>query len=135
MHALFEDTMEVLAGHLTREEAGRLLLLLCRAAAAFVRRADAAKDGGGPDIWAEVAPWDLQQTRARIAAAYVNKPYRRLHVYVLSALALEVENMRRAGVVQPVFDKVSDVQASILGCHKLVVLQPCEFFKTMMFRV
>jgi hypothetical protein len=138
MHALLsvpsglEDTLELLAGHLTREEAGRLLLPLCRAAAAFVRGADAAKDGGGPDIWAEVAPWDLRLTRARIAAAYVKKPHRRLHVYVLSALALEVEKMRRAGVVQPVFDRASDAPASILGCHKLVVLLPYEFYNTML---
>jgi hypothetical protein len=131
MHALLEDTLELLAGHITRDEAGTLLLPLCRAAAAFVRGADAAKDASGPDIWAEAAPWNLKKVRARVAEAYVNKPHRRLHVYVLSALALEVEKMRRAYVVQPVFDRTSDAPASILGCHKLVVLQGRKFWDTL----
>ncbi len=133
---LARDTLQALAACLTREQAGRLLAPLCRAGAALVRGADAAEDGGAPALWlAGVAPWDLDRTRARVAAEYADsrRPWWLEHVRILNSFARELEEMREAGVVQLVFDRApacAGTKASLLGCHKLVVLRPFEFLET-----
>jgi len=145
------DGMRCVAAQLTREDAGRLLAPLCKAAAAFVRALDAAGHEGQLEIWRDgPAMWSLQRAIARIerkyqepstivcierklrlACARNREPHGVVgHVQVLQSLAGEIDFMRAAGIVELIFDRpaaCAGKHACLLGCHRLDVLDPTAF--------
>ena len=140
------DGMRCVAAQLTREDAGRLLAPLCKAAAAFVRALDAAGHEGQLEIWRDgPAMWSLQRAIARIerklrlACARVREPDGEGVVglvQVLQSLAGEIDFMRAAGIVELIFDRpaaCAGKHACLLGCHRLDVLDPTAFLDVLDF--
>ena len=137
-HSMLDaDTMLALAARLTREEAGRLLAPLCRAGAAFVRAADAAEDAaedaGQPEIWLGGPPmWDPARVNARIDARWAD--WLPGLDRVLKSLAVEIQNSLEDEDIELVFERRqarAGVAASVLGCHRLRVLDAKHFLWTM----
>ncbi len=131
------DTIQALAPWITREDAGRLLAPLCRAAATVVRAADAAEDAGHPEIWRRGPPmWDIARVNARIDARWAE--HADYHAFgldrVLKSLAVEIQAALEDDDIELVFERRqarARRQASVLGCHSLRVLDPKHFLWTM----
>jgi hypothetical protein len=129
--------MGMLTRHFTREDAGRLLTPLCRAAATVVRAADAAEDAGHPEIWLRGPPmWDIARVNARIDARWAE--HTDYHSFgldrVLKSLAVEIQAALEDDDIELVFDRRqarARRQASVLGCHSLRVLDAKHFLSTM----
>ena len=131
-----KDALTLLAGQLTREEAGLALAPLCKAGRDFVRAADAAADAGAGEIWREGVPmWTLERTGERLARKYGEEGFAPFGLELLLwSLVREIDGMRAAGVVELVFDRAAACdgkQASLLGCHTLRVVEPVEFLQKM----
>lgn len=131
------DTVQALAPWITREDAGRLLAPLCRAAATVVRAADAAEDAGHPEIWLRGPPtWDIARVNARIDARWAE--HADYHAFgldrVLKSLAVEIQTSLEDDDIELVFERRqarARRQASVLGCHSLRVLDAKHFLWTM----
>jgi hypothetical protein len=150
------DTLQAVAAWLTREEAGRLLAPLCQAGRALVRAADAAEDAadaaedaGQPEaqangsfqsFWRAGPPmWDVNKVCARIDARWAADD--NLHVLpgpnlvpnldaVLRSLATYLDALDSYNCIERVFERRAaraGLQASVLGCHRLRVLDPARF--------
>ena len=136
---LDKDIMTLLAGQLTREQAGMKLARLCKAGAEFVRAADkreselvAANALGARSIWREDRPmWSLERTYERLEKRYaVDGEDPGSTELVLRSLAAEIEQLRQANVCELEFEAAmacDGKQMSLLGCHTLYVLKPVEF--------
>jgi hypothetical protein len=114
----------VVASFVTREQAGRLLAPLCKAWLKLVRAADAAEDAGQPPKWLAGPPmWQIDRVIARInACCWPNVPGL---AGVLRSLARMIWHLVEQNSVVPVFDRreaCAGRQASVLGCHRLQVL-------------
>ena len=131
------DTIQALAPWITREDAGRLLAPLCRAAATVVRAADAAEDAGHPEIWRRGPPmWDIARVNARIDARWAeDADYHSFGLdRVLKSLAVEIQAALEDDDIELVFERRqarARRQASVLGCHSLRVLDAKHFLWTM----
>ena len=126
-----QDTMQAVAAWLTREQAGQKIALLCKAGAEFVKAADRAEDAGQADIWlGGPEPWEIQRVCARIDACWGHDVHAASLAYVLKSLATAIDILGQVGTVEHVFDRQSAralQQASMLGCHRLLVLDPAHF--------
>jgi hypothetical protein len=133
-----KDAMQAVAGCLTREEAAKLARL-CKAGARFVRDADKDAYAGRPDVFmAGVPMWDLERTRARVAARYPESTPRDLWpqqtMASMNSLAAELVRLQEAGVVRLVFERAAALAGrpvSMFGCHKLEVRQALAFLGCM----
>ena len=133
-----KDAMQAVAGCLTREEAAKLARL-CKAGAKFVRDADKDADAGRPDVFmAGVPMWDLERTRARVAARYPESTPRDLWpqqtMIIMNSLAAELVQLQEAGVVRLVFERAAALAGrpvSMFGCHRLEVLLALTFLRRM----
>ena len=123
------DALLSVAAQLTREEAGRLLAPLCRAGAALVRAADAAEDAGQPEMWRGGRPmWGIHRVCARIDARWAGDLPGLAEV--LKSLARTIESLVEYDAVERVFERRearARRQASVLGCHRLLVLDAAHF--------
>lgn len=123
------DALRSVAAQLTREEAGRLLAPLCRAGAALVRAADAAEDAGQPEMWRGGRPmWGIHRVCARIDARWAEDLPGLAEV--LKSLARTIESLVEYDTVERVFERRearARRQASVLGCHRLLVLDAAHF--------
>lgn len=123
------DALHSAAAQLTREEAGRLLAPLCRAGAALVRAADAAEDAGQPEMWRGGRPmWGIHRVCARIDARWAGDLPGLAEV--LKSLARTIESLVEYDAVERVFERRearARRQASVLGCHRLLVLDAAHF--------
>jgi hypothetical protein len=149
------DTLQAVAAWLTREEAGRLLAPLCQAGRALVRAADAAEDAadaaedaGQPEaqamqsmqsiqsiqsFWRAGPPmWDINHVCARIGARW-NPPVPNFVPNlddVLRSLATTLDAIDEYKIIERVFERRAaraGLQASVLGYHRLRVLDPARF--------
>jgi hypothetical protein len=121
------DTLQAVAAWLTREEAGRLLAPLCQAGRTLVRAADAAEDAGQKQIWLAGPPmWHIDRVYARIDARWPEDDHGVPGLAgVLRTLARMIENLVEYNCVERVFERRearAGRQASVLGCHRLLVL-------------
>ena len=123
------DALRTVAAQLTREEAGRLLAPLCRAGAALVRAADAAEDAGQPEMWRGGRPmWGIHRVCARIDTRWAGDLPGLAEV--LKSLARTIESLVEYDAVERVFERRearARRQASVLGCHRLLVLDAAHF--------
>jgi hypothetical protein len=133
---LDKDTMQLLAGHLTREEAGLLLAPLCKTGAAFVRAADkAAVNDAGATAAAVFRPsppmWCLERTYERLEAKYgVDGEEPGGLELVLRSLATEIDLLQQEGICDLEFEfakACAGKKTCLLGCHTLHVLEPVIF--------
>lgn len=140
MQRLLEDKDALLsvAACLKREEAAKLARL-CKAGRAFVRAADADADAGGADVFAaNVSRWDLERTRARVAARYPQTTPRNLWrqqtMAIMNSLAAELVRLQEARVARLVFERALACDGkpmSLFGCHRLEVLDAYAFLTAM----
>lgn len=129
-----KDAMQAVAARLTRGEAGKLARM-CKAGARFVRDADKDADAGRPDGFVVGLPmWDLERTRARVAARYPQvtprNSWRKQTMAIMNSLAAELVRQQEAGVVRLVFERAAardGRQVSVFGCHRLDVLDALAF--------
>jgi hypothetical protein len=127
------DTLQAVAAWLTREEAGLLLAPLCKAGRTLVRAADAAEDAAGQkQIWLDGQPmWDIDRVYARIAKRWPEDGDGVPGLAgVLRTLARMIENLVEYTCVERVFERRearAGRQASVLGCHRLVVVDAENF--------
>jgi hypothetical protein len=121
---LKEDTLQAVASFLTREDAGRLLAPLCKAGRTLVLAADAAEDAGQAPRWLAGPPmWQIDRVIARINSC--SWPDVRGLAGVLRSLARMIWHLVEQNSVVPVFERreaCAGRQASVLGCHRLQVL-------------
>jgi hypothetical protein len=126
-----QDTMQGVAPWLTREEAGRKLALLCKAGAEFVKAADRAEDAGHAAIWLCGPPmWDIHRVCARIDARWGQDVHAASLAHVLKSLATAIDALVECETIKHVFERrfaCARQQASMLGCHRLLVLDPPHF--------
>jgi hypothetical protein len=135
-----KDAMQAVAAALTREEAGKLARV-CKAASQFVRDADNQADAGRPDGFVACAPmWDLERTRARVAARYPESMpmprdfWRAETMRIMNCLAAELVRMQEVRIVRLVFERAAarvGRKLSLFGCHKLEVLDEYAFLTDM----
>ena len=133
-----KDAMQAVAAALTREQAGKLARV-CKAASQFVRDADNQADAGRPDGFVACAPmWDLERTRARIAARYPESMprdfWRAETMRIMNLLAAELVDMHEVRIVRLVFERAAarvGRKPSLFGCHKLEVLHAHVFMTHM----
>jgi hypothetical protein len=123
------DTLQAVAAWLTREEAGLLLAPLCKAGRTLVRAADAAEDAGQKQIWLDGQPmWDIDRVYARIDKRWGvddNADAVPGLADVLKSLATTIETLVEILCAERVFERSearAGRQASVLGCHRLVVV-------------
>jgi hypothetical protein len=138
-----EDALLSVAACLTREQAAKLARL-CKAGRTFVRAADADADAGR-HVFAAAAPmWDLERTRARVAALFrvrLGTPTNGARFCwwmqtkaVMICLAAELVLLQEAGVVRLVFEMAAarkGRQVSVFGCHRLEVADAHAFLTRM----
>jgi len=133
-----KDAMQAVAAALTREQAVKLALV-CKAASQFVRDADNQADAGRPDGFVACAPmWDLERTRARIAARYPESMprdfWRAETIRIMNLLAAELVDMHKVRIVRLVFERAAarvGRKPSLFGFHKLEVLHAHAFLNHM----
>jgi hypothetical protein len=133
-----KDAMQMVAARLTRGQAA-MLARSCRAGRAYVGAADARADAGLPDGFVVEAPmWDLERTRARIAARWPRSTprnvYRKGIMLVLNSLAAELVRQQELGVARLVFARAAardGRKLSVFGCHRLEVLDGYAFLEHM----
>jgi hypothetical protein len=113
------DVLQTVARLLTREEAGRLLTMLCKDGAAFVRAADAQEDAGQPVIWQLVIKpmWHNERVQRRID----ERGYTANLGRVLKSLADAILWMHKWKYIELVFDRAAtcDGVMPVLGAHAL----------------
>jgi hypothetical protein len=126
------DTLQTVAAWLTRKEAGLLLAPVCLAGAALVRAADAAEDAEEDwqaEIWLAGWPmWDTELVYARVNSRWADGLQGLAEV--LKTLARMIENCVEYDTVNRVFERSkarAGRQASVLGCHRLRVLDATHF--------
>ncbi len=132
-----KDVLLAVAKWLTRGEAGKLLATLCKACATLVEDADAAEDAGAPEIWLPMRPtWDIDLVHARIDERWAEVSDH--HAFgldrVIKSLADEILDTLDYEDIELVFERRKarhGMQASVLGCHTLRVLDPLHFLWTM----
>lgn len=136
MQALLRDAdvMQLIAAQVTREQAGLGLAPSCKAWANFVRVADKAADAGGAEIWRKGMPmWSLERVIPRIDRFCDDTQYWGLDEHpreLLKVLAAHLEQLHTTGTIKLVFDMAlakRQKQASLMGCHRLQVLEPYTF--------
>jgi len=101
--------------------------------------ADDEADAGRPDGFAVGAPmWDLERTRARVAASWPQvtprNSTRRVMLTILNGLAAELVRQQEAGVAWLVFERAlarDGKPMSLLGCHRLEVTDAHAFLTAM----
>jgi hypothetical protein len=132
------DTLQAVAAWLTREEAGLLLAPLCKAGRSLVRAADAAEDAGQKQIWlAGLSMWDIDRVHARIDKRWGvddNADAVPGLAEILKSLATTIETLVEILCVERVFERSqarAGRQASVLGCHRLVVVEEEMFLRHM----
>jgi hypothetical protein len=129
------DALQLIAAQLTREQAGLRLAPVCKDWWKFVRAADAAGDAGARELWREgLAPYHLERVLARITRFCDDEMWYGLDEQPresLMALAAFIDQLHDNGVVNFVFDRPlatkGKKQPSLLGCHRLEVLEPYTF--------
>lgn len=129
-----KDVMQLIAAQLTREQAGLGLARSCWDWAHFVRAVDKAEDKDGAEIWRKGLPmWRLERVLPRIDRFCDATAYYGLDEHpreLLKVLATHLEIMQTTGTIKMVFDMAlarKNKQASLMGCHRLEVLQPYMF--------
>ena len=127
------DVLQAVAKWLTRAEAGTLLAPLCKTCAVLVQAADAAEEAGVPEIWFPMLPmWDMDLVHSRIDERWTEDPLRLEHV--LQYFVNQILSAQDDGDIELVFDRRQareGMQASVLGCHTLRVLDPLHFLEVM----
>jgi hypothetical protein len=128
------DTLQAVAAWLTREEAGLLLAPLCKAGRTLVRAADEAEDAGQKEIWLGMRPmWDIHRVHARIDKRWGvddNADAVPGLAEILKSLATTIDSLDEFECVERVFQRCqarAGRQASMLGCHRLVVVDEARF--------
>jgi hypothetical protein len=131
------DVLQAVAKWLTRGEAGKLLATLCKACAVLVQAADAAEEAGVPEFWLPMPPmWEMNLVHSRIDERWA-KEYHRYALRlddVLKFFVNQILSAQDAGDIELVFDRRQareGIQASVLGCHTLRVLDPLHFLEVM----
>jgi hypothetical protein len=128
-----QDVLQAVAKWLTRAEAGTLLATLCKTCAVLVQAADAAEEAGVEEIWFPMLPmWDMDLVHSRIDDRWTEDPLRL--DYVLKFFVNQILSAQDAGDIELVFDRRQareGIQASVLGCHTLRVLDPLHFLQLM----
>jgi len=130
-----KDAVTLIAGQLTRREAGRTLARVCKFGAFFVREADKRESGGARcmAVWRTEQPmWSLERTYARLDKRHGKIEGGGLFSVelVLRSLAEEIELLRQDDVCELEFDVVKACvgkKPCLLGCHVLYVLDPVQF--------
>jgi len=134
MNTVHTDALQLIAAQLTREQGGQMLAAVCKAWAAFVRAADAAAEAGAGEVWRKgLAPYHLERVLARITRFCDDEMWYGVDEQPresLMDLAVAVDKLHAEGVVKFVFDRSLAKQGktpSLLGCHRLEVLNPHRF--------
>jgi hypothetical protein len=128
-----QDVLQAVAKWLTRAEAGKLLATLCKACAVLVQAADAAEEAGVPEIWLPMqSMWEIDDLCARIDEIWTEDP---LHLDdVLKFFVHQIHEALDYEDIELVFDRRKareGMQASVLGCHTMRVLDPLHFLELM----
>lgn len=129
-----QDALQLIAAQLTREEGGLKLAAVCKAWAAFVRAADAEADAGAVEVWRQgLETYHVERVLGRIerfcdAAMWYGLDEEPRES--LMTLAVVLDKLHDHGFVKFVFDRplaTKGKKPSLLGCHRLEVLDPYRF--------